>query len=267
MNNEFDIFISKTNDLLELLVFFSNGVKAPKELENSYSDFYLKHMISNNYTNFENYIRNCLSIISNKLSECKMLEKDMISEELRHDIIERCLSRFPTTIKDSRIYNNDKKQAALYLNNMLNNELYIFKLEEHSFVQLPHSVAELEKILCKYFNKQKVLHDIDLTVYEYSMTELELISKETAFVFLNRYVEKLRHPIIHQGINLYMNENIKIEVNVEYVIIALNNFCFIASALNEIFSNYYQKLTDYQITLERMNSNNEDNLINEEMVA
>ncbi len=251
MNKALELFIKKTDNLIKLLNYLSTVKTVPSEIKILYSDFYLKNIIINNYTNFENYLRDCLTCIAEKLNSIEVLDSSLISKKLQLDIMKKNMEKLP---KDAnKIYTDAQKKIVYNINRMLNDDKYYFDLSAHSFKQLTHSVSELEELLCKYFNRDKILYDIMIKKTSEVIPNIEIEEEESAFAFLNRYAEKLRHPIVHEGITIYMNQDF--DINDEYVINQLSNYKTIANELNNVFSKYYNSLI-----------NNHSNDINDSMI-
>lgn len=255
MNKNFELFKQKTERLLLLLDFFYYQNEIPETIQFDYRDFYLKNIISNNYTNFENYLRDSFSSIVEKISTISNLNSSILSDDLRVDIIRKCLSQFPSTV-DSRILNGRKKDLSKRLFQMLNEDMYLIHPEEHSFHKLPHSTADIEKLLCKYLNQKSVLYQISFDNSTTSMNGLELINDITAYAYLNQYIGDLRHPIVHEGIIVYMNQ--ELSVDYYYVKDALGKFLYITEQLTLKFEDYYQQILLYSSESEQ---NQEESMI------
>lgn len=249
LSSELDVFLEKTKKLENLLEYFSS-LKMDDKLKPVCTDFYLKNIISNNYTHFETYLRGCLQFIVEQLNSLGEVNGDVLSKDLHLDIIKKCMEQLPKEIKDDKILRPDKVSFITRIQRMTVDNIYKIELNEHSFVQLPHSAATLEKILCKYFNRQSILQSIFLPKEYPTIQGMELVEEETAFTFLNQYVERLRHPIVHQGICVYLSSDTTLEVNDDYVRMILQKFTFMARELNKVFIAYSKVLSETTFTLE-----------------
>jgi len=252
MNRYYLNFQKKTKSLLHLLDFFHNLETVPQLIQFDYQDFYLKNIISNNYTNFENYLRESLSFIVSSLSNVIPLKSTILSEELRYDLVKKCMNKFPKNI-DERMFRDSKKDLASQLYDMLNQDIFKIFPIDHSFTKLPHSTNEIEHLLRKYINQKCVLPKIKVQVLSSSILD-DSIQETDAFSFLNNYIGDLRHPIVHQGLVVYMNQDMKIDYT--YVKHSLEVFLIIVEKLSLEFEKYYQKIIefDYNICEEKEES-------------
>lgn len=243
MDKELYTYLQKTEKLIKLLKYFSKQTYS-KELKADCSDFYLKNIISNNYTNFENYLRDSLISITQKMSDLGECSGDILSTELKLDIIKKCMSNLPKEVRGEKIF--QKEKVVLRLSKMLHQNIYTIDMREHTFKQLPHSITEIEKLLCQYFDQPSILDRIIVSKEKSDISRVFLQNDETSFTFLNHYAEKLRHPIVHQGITVYQNEEMDFVVDDHYVMETLENFCEIAKQLHLIFEMQYEYLENIQ---------------------
>lgn len=241
MNKYYLEFQKKTQSLLELLEFFHHIQAVPQSIQFDYQDFYLKNIISNNYTNFENFLRDSLSFIVHSLSKVSTLNSTILSNELRYDLIKKCLNQFPKNV-DERIFKDTKKKLANQFCAMLNEDIFQILPNDHSFTKLPHSIMDIENMLRKYLNLPCVLPNIKVQVPSSSFLN-DSIQDTDAFSFLNEYIGDLRHPIVHQGLVVYMNQDINIDY--EYVKKTLEVFLIIMKNLSLQFEAYYVKIKDF----------------------
>ncbi|HBA37190.1 MAG TPA: hypothetical protein DCY94_00570, partial [Firmicutes bacterium] len=163
MEEQLKKYLKKTENLLNLLHFFSRKEAVPENLEAVYVDFYLRNIIATNYTNFENYLRSCLIVMAEALSEVDFLKESDISEELAIDFIKHCVDQFPHEKKIHTLVGS-KSSLVKNLHDMVINKRFKVNIPESTFTQMPHSVAEIEKLLCKYFKQKQILYDILLPI-------------------------------------------------------------------------------------------------------
>ncbi len=249
MKVELQKFLKKTDELEALLDFFHQEKHTVSSLEASYHDFYLKNIISNNYTNFETYLRNCLLEIVEELSTLMECREELISKDLQLDIIQKTINKLPVKTvteknhrKKDRIF--QKKEEIQRLYNMIIKGIYVVDSTEHSFRQLPHSLPELEALLCMYFHQEKILHNILIKQKKNDISGLELEEEESAFAYLNRNAEKLRHPIVHEGLIVYQSTDLDLSIDYVYLKTMLDEFRFIATELNVIFVQYSEVIME-----------------------
>ncbi len=247
MSNRLSIFIKRTHELLDLLDYFSDKKKVPKKIDAIYSDFYLKNIISNNYTNFENYLRDSLTFIVDYLYSMGEVSSSILSQELCQEIIKKYIKKLPNENNIKKLYKDGTSLIVNKLDIILNHDKFIVDPNDHSFSKLPHEVKEIEKKLCKYLNKEKVLYSITIKKSTQIVSGLEIEEEESAFTFLDDYAKYLRHPVIHQGITLYMNQDINFNINDQFVRMALFNYELIAKELDKFFEEYYEYLKSVQV--------------------
>lgn len=245
--NRLDEFVERTNDLIKLHEYFWKNDNVPQYLKIVYSDFYLKNIISNAYTNFEMYIRNSLTDIVQIMSNMEYLDSNLISQELKFDLIKKCLGKLPTN-NINLITKPDKVKCVCRLSEILNEQKISIIQSEHLFDQLPHSVSELEKLMCKYLNQERILYDINVRQRTELVEGLEIDADETAFAFLNRIVSELRHPIVHEGVTVYMNE--EYNVNDDYINLILENYIAISSKIESLIVQYKIALLSFKRKLD-----------------
>ena len=115
MSNRLSIFIKRTHELLDLLDYFSDKKKVPKKIDAIYSDFYLKNIISNNYTNFENYLRDSLTFIVDYLYSMGEVSSSILSQELCQEIIKKYIKKLPNENNIKKLY---KDGTSLIVNKL-----------------------------------------------------------------------------------------------------------------------------------------------------
>ena len=95
-----------------------------------------------------------------------------------------------------------------------------------------------------YFHQEKILHNILIKQKKNDISGLELEEEESAFAYLNRNAEKLRHPIVHEGLIVYQSTDLDLSIDYVYLKTMLDEFRFIATELNDIFVQYSEVIME-----------------------
>lgn len=229
-----ETFENGATKLLDIVKGIKISGKKMKELDYiEYEQFVLKSILSNIYTKFEVFVRDTLINLCDTIKEYEYIDGRLLSDSLKSKYLKDTVSR----VKNGNNINESNYEQALNIEEIkmlyfAQRGLYRIKQCEIDFTQLPHSMGELNKLFGMYLNENNMLYNLYLD----DNTSEDLSGVEThktisAYAFLNRFIEKVRHPIVHRDEYL---ENL----TTEYVIRSINNFLTIVSEISDKSKNY-----------------------------